>query len=325
MKSEELGESLITISMVKYLSSGCISIVRTASQSPSPVAAREGDDGTRSPPQPMAMSGGLYAFVRVPFTSSPSGGRGSTEEGSVESPVDVGALIRDSVVDSIHRFCGLSHASTRAAVATLSSMMYTELQDDEAQYRYADDGDAPVLFVNGVTWSRTRPEVDGVDQQHVRGPPSPLIEAFLEHTTANETSKKRRLVVVESDKRLLSCSRSDSSFVDGDASYRGDDCLFAEFLCGDAYVEPCSLHAADAGGNLTNFAFVPLLMFGQLPSGGGNVVRHYAAPPLVGGPLTSCQFQWGAKQTPPPALVTSLNGALREICFKVGLMPKYGA
>jgi hypothetical protein len=32
---------------------------------------------------------------------------------------------------------------------------------------------------------------------------------------------------------------------------------------------------------------------------------------------------WSA--APPKALVTSVEGWLREICFKVGILPKYGA
>jgi hypothetical protein len=107
---------------------------------------------------------------------------------------------------------------------------------------------------------------------------------------------------------------------------RDDNSLRVVALCCHAQL------VAAVGTEASLEAIVPVLMQGALTtstsdrdeeegSTGGlthrTMVRHYSLPAertLAG---------WSA--APPKALVTSVEGWLREICFKVGILPKYGA
>ncbi|CUG93597.1 Hypothetical protein, putative [Bodo saltans] len=161
--------------------------------------------------------------------------------------------------------------------------------------------------------------------------------------TSDQSQQLRQLVTLSNEAdQLIAASRvsiaeKHARFEDDDSGQQvsrlqdeKNDCLTVTFLCSHAqFASPTS----DANDNAD--VFVPVLMQGAISLATSetttaashstsfplqqqrSIVRHY---PL---PQDRTLSSWCA--APPLALVTSLEGCLRDICFKVGILPKYGA
>jgi hypothetical protein len=244
----------------------------------------------RSPTASLINEKELDAYVAPVvngFVRVPIGNRSGSSSPSL-TRVELESVIAEILFDDLGELCGAQQASESTTSGPL------------------------LVFQRGVSWKYISQE----------GSTRSLVTSQVGNDKAPKVSIHEQFLDIGEE--------GERSFQDILASMlhqRDDDSLRVVALC-------CHAQLVTAVGTETSFeAIVPVLMRGALTSlpidhdatqgGTGGLshrtmVRHYTLPAaertLAG---------WSA--APPKALVTSVEGWLREICFKVGILPKYGA